>query len=152
MSAELDDLEAKRRPSAKIHSIRHGTEELLHVRLLLQQVRYDISVSYDDDGPLMRNVDYSVKPLTPLAQVDQVGYVMSSAGDCHHNSFGQYARPTGESAYQSFSNYNNIVVPMEVIERMKAAEGIHGPEYWERRGVEVGKESWGVLTAWVKSR
>lgn len=131
LSANLDQLEKSGRPSGRIYSIRHGTEELLHASLMVVAVRYDVLTR---DGPSKH-----------------LGYILDTAtGDDY--DLGQHALLIRGASYRSYTNYNDLTVPMEVIDRMKAVEGDQVEGYWENRGVEVGRKSWDILTTWASSQ
>lgn len=51
------------------------------------------------------------------------------------------------SGWQQCTDWDGICVPLEILEKMRVAEGI-SIEGWKKRGVEVGKAAWGILRAW----
>lgn len=55
-----------------------------------------------------------------------------------------------EKVLQTYTDFEGLVVPYEIIWEMKFAEfgGCHGSETWNGRGVEVKKDTWEILTKW----
>lgn len=54
-----------------------------------------------------------------------------------------------EPFFHDFTSYRGKVVPLSVINAIKKVESIVEEEYWDRRGVEVGKAAQDVLLAYV---
>lgn len=124
-----------------IRSITHKGDELLDVHVWVNQVRYTTRHSQ-----VQNQGDFSNQK--PFGQEGYLFYTPSVPND----HFGRYCKIVGSPTNRTYMHYKNLQVPMSILDRMKAVEGDHDVAYWDRRGVEVGKESWGVLTEWASSR
>jgi hypothetical protein len=58
-----------------------------------------------------------------------------------------YRRPV--AVWQVYTSFKDKVVPLEILARMREAEGVMEKE-WRGRGVQVGDEAWSILTQWYE--
>lgn len=112
----------------RIRSIRHASEELLHARLLL-------SYAQAEDLPMAEGV------LEAIFSDTAHHYTLDGV-----HRIRRYKRLT-TPAWQDFTYYRGVTVPLEVIDQMLKVEGMEDKN-WTDRGMEVGPESWKVLVDW----
>lgn len=118
-----------------VRSIRHGTSELIHFELLLQDVRTSTPSRYD-----VENYDQEIETFNSR----RILYLQGDNGWLTTRLAYDISNPI----VAVFTDLDGKMVPLEVIERMKAVEG-DGVD-WDQRGVEVGEAAWKVVTDWSK--
>lgn len=126
----LDELESKATHPGIIRSFRHGNDELLHARFF---TRYIESPSPSDQSSTSGG---SRSKLTSVAYVTDDGLERSR----------RYTRAQ-EDSWIDYTDYKSRRVPLEIIQKMRLAEGV-GLGQWEGRQIEVGDAGWKVLTDW----
>jgi hypothetical protein len=110
-------------------SFQHGDEEILIVRVLSEYAQ----ISYES-GDYTQNLDPALV-------------------DSSRSSYRTAVRERGkldEADWQTMSNYKGMVVPLEIIEGMREAEGALSAKQ-EGRVIEVGDVAWKVLQDWYKT-
>jgi hypothetical protein len=129
-STLLDELvraELRGEVTAPIHSMRYRDSEVLHARIKLQP--FDIE----------RNNQITRERVLYYNGSDWLLEVLNVVKALH------------APEWQDYTDFDGEVVPMSVIERMEAAEGL-SEKGRKQRGVEVGAVAWGVLMDWRAGR
>lgn len=130
----LDELDMTDRTSCVFRSIRHKDEELLHVRLRLQDVEFHHHNIYDQEMA----GKYERHPVVYVCEED----LLRSEDQC------KWERDDPE--WYDYTDLDGVSVPMEVLREMMEVEGAVEAD-WDRRGVEVSEKCWRVLEAWRQS-
>jgi hypothetical protein len=117
-----------------IRSLRHGGQELFHIRTHTYSV--EISDPSDEQRAGAReDTEFSDDIFTSHYE-DEDGTKHSKYYDTGY-----------ELEWQDSTHFDGHVVPLEIIRQMRKAAGVKAGD-WEGRGVEVGEAAWKVLTTW----
>ncbi|KAI9632162.1 uncharacterized protein MKK02DRAFT_41306 [Dioszegia hungarica] len=133
----LRELDENGQSTGFVYSYHHGGAEILHMRLNTNFIQHT-------DTP-------STAPTNGAGEA-----VAPPAGSFHYQDAEDGWRIRSfvagpEAVWQDWTDVNGGVVPLEVLEEMRVAEGRKDTE-WRKRGVEVGETGWAVLLAWMAGR
>ena len=119
-------LEVEGRVTGRIYSMRHAGSEVLYGCM--------DCVDVHRRDPVAANETYITRILytTSSPEIRRLDGVVDVDGPFEH----------------MFSDFEGMVVPLEVIRRMQRAGGYEPGEHGSIRGDEVGAEVWSVLTSW----
>lgn len=121
----LNAIECRGKSTGFVRSIRYGDSELLSLRMQIQD---------------MDPIGY-----TPDTRRQRILHSAGNAAFADEFKVGTLTYPIWEVCHE----YEGLVVPQSVLDEMREMEGI-SLELWNRRGVEVKKETWQVLLDWQK--
>ena len=112
-----------------VRSLRHGTEEMLHARILTDYIEIQDFQCFPDaheDSRTIRHLDYT-----------------ATGGSTRVKRFEKEM----SLAWQDYTDFDGHMVPLDIIKKMKQVERPKAGA-WEGRGVEVSAKTWKVLTDW----
>lgn len=121
----FDNLESTTEYSGHIRSYHNGDEQLLQAKVFH---------SYSSLGDIR---PYPVPPDHVLIEYWTPNRTLGEQ---------LYKRET-EETWHDYTDYQGLVVPLKIIERMRAVEGVEKDE-WEGRGIQVSDKAWKVLLDW----
>lgn len=117
-----------------IRSLRHGGQELFHIRTHTYSV--EIADPSDEERAGARED-------TGFSHNIFASHYEHADGTKHS----KYYETGDELEWQDSTHFDGHVVPLEIIRQMRKAAGAKAGD-WEGRGVEVGEAAWKVLTTW----
>jgi hypothetical protein len=116
--------------SKNVRSLRHGSEELLHVRI----------------APML--VEASDQAVTAGEAKDATHSIMRPYTSRNGDSRSKRYVAKSHTSLQDLVDFRGLAVPFAVLEGMREAEGA-SEEAWRGRDVAVGDKGWKVLFDWV---
>lgn len=130
---DMDELEKHTPPDVLVRSIRFCDHELLRLRFLTVDVKF------------LSHEPYSCQK-RPTGTFTVIGRNIER--DFNYPGEELQLELMSVPAWVEVTEYRGKAVPLEIIARMREVEGIVDDGVWDRRGVEVGSESWAVLEDW----
>lgn len=160
-------------PSGRVGSMRHGSGELVCVRLLseFEQVKdkgwvnlseedYEEGIaesqeisSYELDALRPEGSDgYSPgQPFLPDDRYIISGTTTSLRYLTRDHMWRERVYKRKDPVWEVHCDYEGLSVPEKVVQAMQEIQGLE-EEPWARRGVRVGKKAWRILTDWHADR
>lgn len=125
----LDDLEKSGGSTGIVRSYRHINEEVLHIRLLMQD--------------LWKQEDFDLDEKAKM----RTFYV---TGNGRETEVGEFMDTWSEGFIVDFTDWKGSVVPLEVLEKVRVMENMSEAE-WDKRGVVISDAGWAIVEAWELS-